>query len=80
MTAGIFRAVAQLKPRQETGGVFCLWRGKRSRPARSFTLDPLRSGHYTHKAEWPEFCAKNQSSRGWPAYASGVTSGKGEAT
>jgi len=64
-TAGVFRAVAQLKPCQETGGVFCLWRDKRSRLARSFALDPLRSGHYTH---------------GWPAYASGVTSGKGEAT
>ena len=34
----------------------------------------------TIRTKWPEFCAKNQLRRGWPAYASGVTSGKGEAT
>lgn len=54
--------------------------GKAREAARRAALHLILYAQDTIRTEWPEFCAKNQSSRGWPAYASGVTSGKGEAT
>ena len=54
--------------------------GQAREAARRAALHLILHAQDTIRTEWPEFCAKNQLSRGWPAYASGVTSGKGEAT
>jgi hypothetical protein len=57
-----------------------LFKGQAREAARRAALHLILYAQDTIRTKWPDLCAKNQLSRGWPAYASGATSGKGEAT